>query len=795
MFASRHVSGSVRASAIAQPKRMAHACALIGWAAACAALVIALASPPSAAQTCAGDCNGNGEVSSDETLIGANLVLGTLDLRSCPSADADGSGAVAVGEAVAAVRGSIAGCSGTGAALHPRVASGPAQIELGTVTGSAGAQVTFEATLHDNGNVVAATQNDIAFDPLTPIISCEENPAIDKEVFIGFQPFGCTPGVDCTAVRVIVLSLSNVDPIPDGAVLYSCTVAINFTAPDGTYPLLSSNEGASTPDGMSIDTEGIDGAVIVDGGAVCAGDCDGSGSVAINELIHGLNILANNGPLAACPAADINGNGTVTIDESVAATGNAFEGCGTHPSGPLGSIPVQIAVGSTNGTAGTEASFAATLHTMGASVVSTQNDIAFDPLTPISDCEPNAALDKNGTFFVHQPSGCTLGVDCTSIRAVVTSLSNFDLLPDGAELYTCTVEIDSGAPDGTYPLQSSNEHASTPRGRPNPVFATDGVVTVGDPSPPSGTRIIAGDATGVIGQVVSIAVGLETDADVAGTENELAFDAGTPIVFSSCVVNPDIDKPNSAFGFRPISCMPGINCSGVKAIIISFSDLSPIPNGSTLYSCDVFILPSASPGQYPLDCFAPGAATPVGQPIDTDCVDGEVTVLPDGPPVAAATLILQRARLRANTSASSRSNGSLLLAGVVNANAPFDGLIPEMLASGVSAALSGAGGIDVDLSWDAAQCTTRDTARGPKVDCVAEDANGRRRLTLRPTRTPNLLGIKVTGSRLALMGPFTVDPVGVTVSTTGFQRPDSIGSCTLRRQGTLTNCRETGIVP
>ena len=68
--------------------------------------------------------------------------------------------------------------------------------------------------------------------------------------------------MDCTSVKLLVLSLTDVDPIPDGSVLYTCTVAISFFAPDGTYPLDTNQEDASTPDGEAVATEGIDGAVV-----------------------------------------------------------------------------------------------------------------------------------------------------------------------------------------------------------------------------------------------------------------------------------------------------------------------------------------------------------------------------------------------------------------------------------------------------------------------------------------------------------------------------------------------------
>ena len=60
--------------------------------------------------------------------------------------------------------------------------------------------------------------------------------------------------------------------------------------------------------------------------ADCA-DCDGNGTVSINELISGITIALGGAELAICPAVDRSGNGAVTIDELVAAIANALYGC------------------------------------------------------------------------------------------------------------------------------------------------------------------------------------------------------------------------------------------------------------------------------------------------------------------------------------------------------------------------------------------------------------------------------------------------------------------------------------
>ena len=51
--------------------------------------------------------------------------------------------------------------------------------------------------------------------------------------------------------------------------------------------------------------------------ADCAGDCDGNGAVAINELILGVSIALGSTDVSACPAIDADGHGDVTINELI----------------------------------------------------------------------------------------------------------------------------------------------------------------------------------------------------------------------------------------------------------------------------------------------------------------------------------------------------------------------------------------------------------------------------------------------------------------------------------------------
>lgn len=59
----------------------------------------------------------------------------------------------------------------------------------------------------------------------------------------------------------------------------------------------------------------------------CTGDCNSDRTVTIDELVHGVSISLGAVPLAACPAIDRDGNGRATVDELIAAAGNALQGC------------------------------------------------------------------------------------------------------------------------------------------------------------------------------------------------------------------------------------------------------------------------------------------------------------------------------------------------------------------------------------------------------------------------------------------------------------------------------------
>ena len=178
---------------------------------------------------------------------------------------------------------------------------------------------------------VVGTQNEIYFDPFTRIIpdrdgqpNCQVERSIDKDAtrFL-FLPPDCDPESTCDGLRVFVLSVDNTAAIPSGAVLYRCAVRVDDHAPPGAYALVNANAAASDADGQPVDTRATSG--VVD--ALCAGDCDGDGAVAIFEIVRGLNVLLGSDSLSVCPVFDVDGDGDVRINEVILAISNALRGC------------------------------------------------------------------------------------------------------------------------------------------------------------------------------------------------------------------------------------------------------------------------------------------------------------------------------------------------------------------------------------------------------------------------------------------------------------------------------------
>lgn len=101
--------------------------------------------------------------------------------------------------------------------------------------------------------------------------------------------------------------------------------------------------------------------------AQCVGDCNDNGTVAVNELVLGVNIALDREELSACDSFDSNNSQSVEVNELVTGVNNLLRGCGPTPtattpgSGPTltptptepttGNTPTPTVTGGTGGSA------------------------------------------------------------------------------------------------------------------------------------------------------------------------------------------------------------------------------------------------------------------------------------------------------------------------------------------------------------------------------------------------------------------------------------------------------------
>lgn len=168
---------------------------------------------------------------------------------------------------------SLCGSLIAGACLASRAAA--VHIEIGYVEAPPGSEAVVAVTLYGEGADVAGIQNDIGFDGEAAIgvdargqPDCQVSAAIDKPATIfAFQPAGCQATGRCEAARAIVIAFDNVDPIPDGSVLYTCRIAVETGAPAVAHYLPCLNARASDPNGVALATSCRDGEVLLPGGS------------------------------------------------------------------------------------------------------------------------------------------------------------------------------------------------------------------------------------------------------------------------------------------------------------------------------------------------------------------------------------------------------------------------------------------------------------------------------------------------------------------------------------------------
>jgi len=285
----------------------------------------------------------------------------------------------------------------------------------------------------------------------------------------------------------------------------------------------------------------------------------------------------------------------------------------------------------------------------GLSIVATQNDIYFDASQVTiavttegrPDCVVNPAINKEYSQFAFFPSRCVTG-SCNGIRALVLSLTNLDPIPSGSVLYTCNASISPTAHrESRSSLVCAVAKGSDPNGGEVGVACPDSWIDIADSPPLSQAIVDIGSIQGAPGESVALEVSLTNvtpGSAIVATQNDLHFDptqltfAGTASGKPDCAVNPAIGKEATSFSFQPPGCFADDSCTGIRALVLSYEDLSAIPSGSLLYTCNVSIAASAEVGASDLLCSMALGSDAAGHAIPVDCPPAQIEVVLDNLP-------------------------------------------------------------------------------------------------------------------------------------------------------------------
>ncbi|HUI28564.1 MAG TPA: YCF48-related protein, partial [Candidatus Kryptonia bacterium] len=159
----------------------------------------------------------------------------------------------------------------------------------------------------------------------------------------------------------------------------------------------------------------------------CHGDCDGGGTVTVDELAGGVAIALGIAPLAGCQSVDVSGNGVVTVDELVSSVADALYGCQANPTWQVQN-PLPAANG-LNGVKFVNALDGATVGNAGTLLLTMDGGVSWQPVgTGVA--ADLAAVDGNAELLVAVGNGGAIlrSTDAGLTWQTVASDSNADLV-------------------------------------------------------------------------------------------------------------------------------------------------------------------------------------------------------------------------------------------------------------------------------------------------------------------------------------------------------------------------------
>lgn len=193
----------------------------------------------------------------------------------------------------------------------------------------------------DSGNTGVTADLDIDFptDLVTFHAPVRTNCTIAPRLATTHQVGGVLPA-DGTVRLAIFARGFEIVPLGDGD-LATCNFQILADALSSPAPLTVAFASLNDSNGLPLDVDPVDGEILITDAPNqpsptptvtpvpnrCVADCSGDGIVSVNEVILGVNIALENTTVSACPAADSNHDGAVTIGELIEAIGDVINGC------------------------------------------------------------------------------------------------------------------------------------------------------------------------------------------------------------------------------------------------------------------------------------------------------------------------------------------------------------------------------------------------------------------------------------------------------------------------------------
>ncbi|HYD48940.1 MAG TPA: hypothetical protein VEB21_11360 [Terriglobales bacterium] len=281
-----------------------------------------------------------------------------------------------------------------------------------------------------------------------------------------------------------------------------------------------------------------------------------------------------------------------------------------------------------------------------------------------TECVVDPAIAAEATF--RHAEFCGYYCDRTHIRIAMKDAGT--TLPSAAPLITCWARPSAF---GHSPLLITAAAGADSLGNPLPVRSGDGAIRVlaqyqvtppptrsqtpvptitpplptATPLPP--VVLEAGSARIAAGERGQIQVRLRArGAAVAGVQNDIAVDADIAIATRpngrpACLVNPEIERPDTLTAFLPEGCNAQLGeCTAVRIIVVAFEVVPPIADGSVLYTCEVKVAPDTAEGSHELELDNVVVAGSDGARLDATGANGAVVVsrpAPGAPTQAAAT--------------------------------------------------------------------------------------------------------------------------------------------------------------